>query len=36
MPVYQAGVAMKWILVVLVGGMSPVQTDLQFDRLTDA
>jgi hypothetical protein len=26
---------MKWILVVLIGGMSPVQTDLQFDRLTD-
>jgi hypothetical protein len=25
----------KWILVVLVGGVIPVQTDLQFGRLTD-
>jgi hypothetical protein len=26
---------MKWILVVLVGGVTPVQTDLQFDKLQD-
>jgi len=29
------GVAMKWILVVLVGGVTPVPTDLQFDKLSD-
>ena len=29
------GVAMKWILVVLIGGVTPVQTDLQFDKLSD-
>ena len=27
--------AMKWILVVLVGGVTPIQTDLQFDKLSD-
>ena len=27
--------AVKWILVVLVGGVIPIQTDLQFGRLTD-
>jgi hypothetical protein len=26
---------MKWILVVLIGGVTPVQTDLQFDKLSD-
>ena len=26
---------MKWILVVLIGGMTPVQTDVQFDKLSD-
>ena len=26
---------MKWMLVVLVGGMTPVDTDLVFDRFTD-
>jgi hypothetical protein len=26
---------MKWILVVLIGGVAPVQTDLQFDKLSD-
>jgi hypothetical protein len=26
---------MKWILVVLIGGVNPVQTDLQFDKLSD-
>ena len=26
---------MKWILVVLVGGVTPVQTNLQFDKLSD-
>ena len=26
---------MKWILVVLIGGMTPVQTDLQFEKLSD-
>ena len=26
---------MKWILVVLIGGATPVQTDLQFDKLAD-
>src|SRR5258708_1451874 len=31
----QVGVAMKWILVVLIGGVTPVQTDLQFDKLSD-
>ena len=29
------GVAMRWILVVLIGGVTPVQTDLQFDKLSD-
>ena len=29
------GAAMKWILVVLVGGVTPVQTDLKFDKLSD-
>ena len=29
------GVAMKWILVVLIGGVTPVQTDVQFDKLSD-
>jgi hypothetical protein len=27
--------AMKWILVVLIGGVTPIQTDLQFDKLSD-
>ena len=31
----EVGVAMKWILVVLIGGVTPVQTDLQFDKLSD-
>ena len=26
---------MKWILVVLVGGMTPVQTDVIFEKLSD-
>ena len=26
---------MKWILVVLIGGVAPVQTDLQFEKLSD-
>ena len=26
---------MKWMLVVLVGGVSPVNTDLVFDKFTD-
>lgn len=26
---------MKWVLVVLVGGAAPVQTDLVFEKLTD-
>jgi len=26
---------MKWILVVLIGGVTPVRTDLQFDKLSD-
>ena len=26
---------MKWILVVLVGGVSPVNTDLVFDKFAD-
>jgi hypothetical protein len=26
---------MKWILVVLVGGMAPVPTDLVFEKLSD-
>ncbi|MCC8951116.1 hypothetical protein H8A97_40215 [Bradyrhizobium sp. Arg62] len=26
---------MKWILVVLVGGVAPVQTDLVFEKLSD-
>jgi hypothetical protein len=26
---------MKWILVVLIGGVAPVQTDVQFDKLSD-
>lgn len=26
---------MKWVLVVLIGGASPVQTDLVFEKLTD-
>src|SRR4051794_8805855 len=26
---------MKWILVVLVGGMTPVPTDVVFDKLSD-
>jgi hypothetical protein len=29
------GVAMKWILVVLIGGVTPIQTDLQFEKLSD-
>jgi hypothetical protein len=31
----QVGVAMKWILVVLIGGVTPVQTDVQFNKLSD-
>jgi hypothetical protein len=31
----KVGVAMKWILVVLIGGVTPVQTDVQFDKLSD-
>ena len=31
----QVGVAMKWILVVLIGGVTPIQTDLKFDKLSD-
>ena len=26
---------MKWMLVVLVGGITPVNTDLVFDKFTD-
>jgi hypothetical protein len=26
---------MKWILVVLIGGMTPIQTDLKFEKLSD-
>ena len=26
---------MKWVLVVLIGGMSPVQTDVTFVKLSD-
>ena len=26
---------MKWMLVVLVGGMTPVQTDVIFEKLSD-
>lgn len=26
---------MKWMLVVLVGGVSPVNTDLVFDKFSD-
>jgi hypothetical protein len=26
---------MRWILVVLIGGVTPVQTDVQFDKLSD-
>ena len=26
---------MKWMLVVLVGGVTPVQTDVLFDKLSD-
>jgi hypothetical protein len=26
---------MKWILVVLVSGMTPVQTDLVFEKLSE-
>jgi hypothetical protein len=26
---------MKWILVVLIGGLTPIQTDLKFDKLSD-
>jgi len=26
---------MKWMLVVLVGGVSPVNTDLVFDKFAD-
>jgi hypothetical protein len=26
---------MKWMLVVLVGGMTPVNTDLVFDKFAD-
>lgn len=26
---------MKWVLVVLIGGMSPLQTDVTFEKLSD-
>ncbi|WP_084518637.1 hypothetical protein [Bradyrhizobium sp. th.b2] len=26
---------MKWILVVLVGGVAPIQTDIVFEKLSD-
>ena len=26
---------MKWILVVLIGGVTPIQTDLKFEKLSD-
>ena len=26
---------MKWMLVVLVGGVTPVQTDVLFEKLSD-
>ena len=26
---------MKWVLVVLIGGAAPIQTDLVFEKLTD-
>ena len=31
----QRGLSMKWMLVVLVGGMTPVQTDVIFEKLSD-
>src|SRR5262249_14892116 len=31
----QAVLRMKWMLVVLVGGVSPVNTDLVFDKFSD-
>jgi hypothetical protein len=31
----QRGLSMKWMLVVLVGGVTPVQTDLFFEKLSD-
>ena len=31
----QRGLSMKWMLVVLVGGMTPVQTDVLFEKLSD-
>ena len=31
----QRGFSMKWMLVVLVGGMTPVQTDVIFEKLSD-
>ena len=32
---FAAGSPMKWMLVVLVGGMTPVQTDVIFEKLSD-
>ena len=35
-PVLCSGVSsMKWMLVVLVGGITPVQTDVLFEKLSD-
>jgi len=31
----QRGLSMKWMLVVLVGGMTPVQTDVLLEKLSD-
>ena len=31
----QRDFSMKWMLVVLVGGMTPVQTDVIFEKLSD-
>ena len=32
---YREGQAMKWMLVVLVGGVTPVNTDLVFDKFSE-
>ena len=35
-PVLRSGVSMKWMLVVLVGGVTPVQTDVLFEKLSES
>ena len=32
---FAEGLSMKWMLVVLVGGVTPVQTDVLFEKLAD-